>query len=228
MDNKGINAYQREIDEEDNKYLSKKLGNGYTKYMREQLSSLQAISLLTEEINRMQKNNIDVLKDKEAFNDFMIFRAVMNLKSDTVIDKNTYDMVVNTTKRNMPNPQEQDAINFYKNDQTYLILHTGTDGLLKNDIEPVPGIKEKMEILNNYLHKHKTKTDIHVYRGEHAGIFNGITMPDGTNLGLKLMELSQKIPQKGLWTFRDAAPSEWIRNALWPLVQATGKGQPGG
>ena len=197
VDNKDINIYKREIDEEDSKYLSKKLGNGYTKYMRGKLSSSQVISLLTEEINKMQENNIDVLKDKEAFNDFMIFRAVMNLKSNTVIDKNTYEMVVNTTKRNMPNPQEQDAINFYKNDQTYLILHTGTDGLLKNDIEPIPGIKEKMEVLNNYLHKHKTKTDIHVYRGEHAGIFNGITMPDGTNLGLKLMELSQKIPKNG-------------------------------
>ena len=165
--------------------------------MRGKLSSSQVISSLTEEINKMQKNNIDVLKDKETFNDFMIFRAVMNLQSDTIIDKNTYDMVVNTTKRNMPNPQEQDAINFYKSDGTYLILHAGTDGLLKNDIEPTPAIKEKMEVLNNYLHKHKTKTDIHVYRGEHAGIFNGITMPDGKDLGLKLMELSQKIPEKG-------------------------------
>lgn len=192
-----------QIDNNDTKFLTKRLGNGYTENMKSQLLGNRYLDYyaLTKIINGMRKNGIDVLKDNESFTDFQIYIAVMWPKNYSIlefdIDKNTYDMIVNTTKHNLPNPQEMDAIDFYKYDGTYLQLHIGTDGLLKNDIEPTPQIKEKMEVLNNYLHKYRMPTDIKVYRGEHAGIFNNITMPNGKSLGTELMEIYSETVKEG-------------------------------
>jgi hypothetical protein len=71
-------------------------------------------------------------------------------------------------------------------------MHAGTGLLYDDDIEPTPEIKQKMDHLNDYLHKHKTQTDIEVYRGSQENVFNNIKLPDGSDLGERLIVINER------------------------------------
>ncbi len=144
-----------------------------------------------EIFNELRNAGIDVTKDVESVAKYILFASIIlnNLDIDIV---QSYNYITEALSRLMPNDEERNSIDFYKS-ESYSQIHNGTDNLINNDVEPTSYIKDKIEVLNNYLHKCKTEHEITTYRGERAELFNNIIMPNDKTLGESLNNISEKL-----------------------------------